>query len=239
MRRDSGFTGCSLTEVGSGYAPGRNVHLPFRFPTPFPGGLRPVVIGRNAAVHLPVTRGREPRRVTSSPPVPTVDAATQQRRRLALAATLAGLHVRTALVPPHATRRRQRLQVCGAARVLTALGVRVRVVPPAIPWPRTGGRLLLDRQTPGWLGDLALVTAVPRTTVGWAAVCRRVLPGVAAEPTGGHPDSAICPVSLTYRTDAGPLGRAPRDVQEIVALRGLVVEVHLLQAVDASPVMAA
>lgn len=172
--------------------------------------------------------------MTSSPPVPTVDPAAQQRRRLRLVATLAGLHVRTALVPPHATRRRQRLQVCGAARVLTALGVRVRVLPPATPWPRTGGRLLLDRDSPGWLGDLALVTAVPRTTAGWATVCRRVLPGAPAAPAGPASDSAICPVALTYRTDAGPLGRAPRDLQEIVALRGLVVEVHLLPAVDAS-----
>jgi hypothetical protein len=180
--------------------------------------------------------------VTTSPPVPavdpavapTVDPAVQQRRRLQLAATLAGLHVRTALVPPHATRRRQRLQVCGAARVLTALGVRVRVVPPTTPWPRTGGRLLLDRDAPGWLGDLALVTAVPRTTGGWAAVCRRVLPGAAVEPAGPHADSVICPVAVTYRTDAGPLDRAPRDVSEIVALRGLVVEVRLLSAVDAS-----
>lgn len=168
----------------------------------------------------------------TSPPVPTVDAATQQRRRLQLAATLAGLHVRTALVPPHATRRRQRLQVCGAARVLTALGVRVQVVPPAVPWPRTGGRLLLDGD-PGWLGDLALVTAVPRTTAGWAAVCRRVLPGAPTGPAGGA-GSAICPVTLAYRTDAGPLGRAPRDVPEIVALRGLVVEVRLLPAAGAS-----
>jgi hypothetical protein len=172
--------------------------------------------------------------VTSSPPGPAVDPATQQRRRLQLAAALAGLHVRSALVPPQATRRRQRLQVCGAARVLTALGVRVQVVPPAVPWPRTGGRLLLDHDAPGWLGDLALVTAVPRTTVGWADVCRRVLPGAPVEPAGTTPDSAICPVTLGYRTDAGPLGRAPRGVAEIVALRGLVVEVRLLPAVDAS-----
>ena len=91
------------------------------------------------------------------------DRSTQRLRRLRVARTLAGVSVRAALVPLPSDRRRRRLQVCRAADVLTALGVRVRVVGPAVPWPRTG-RVAVSDHT-GLLGDLALATVVRGTPV--------------------------------------------------------------------------
>jgi hypothetical protein len=164
----------------------------------------------------------------------SVDPATQQRRRLRLAATLASLHVRMALVPEAAVRRRQRIQVCGAARILIALGVRVRVVVPRTPWPTARpGRLVVSDDV-GWIGGLALVTSVPRTTIGWRAICARVLPGPTTQTGPRDPEDVLCPVDLRYRTDAGPLDRAPATLAEVVEARGLVIEVHLLPAIDAS-----
>jgi hypothetical protein len=162
-----------------------------------------------------------------------VDPATQHRRRLRLAAALAVLHVRTALIPESAVRRRQRLQVCGAARILTALGARVQVVGPPTPWPTRRPTRLLVADDIGWLGGLALVTSVPRSTGGWRAVCAQVLPGASAEDRG-ELVGVGCPVEIRYRTDAGPLGQAPATLAEIVAARGLVVEVHLLTPLDAA-----
>jgi hypothetical protein len=161
-----------------------------------------------------------------------VDGPTQQRRRLRLAATLAGLHVRTALVPEIAVRRRQRILVCGAARILTALGVRVRVVGPPTPWPTRRPTQLLVGDDLGWLGGLAVVTGVPRTTGGWRAVCAQVLPGTPVAENRGELVGVRCPAVVRYRTDAGPLDRAPATLAEIVAARGLVVEVHLLAPLD-------
>jgi hypothetical protein len=37
-------------------------------------------------------------------------------------------------------------------------------------------------------------------------------------------------VTVTYRTDDGPLAFPPRTVDEVVGIRGLVVEVRLLAA---------
>jgi hypothetical protein len=73
---------------------------------------------------------------------------------------------------------------------------------------------------------------VPRTTEGWRTACSRALPGAgqAAEPS--RADAVACPVAFRYRTDGGLLDRAPRTVAEIVAARGLVVEVHLLPALE-------
>lgn len=48
-----------------------------------------------------------------------------------------------------------RAAVCGAADVLTALGVRVEVLDPAVPWPRTGRGHLVVSNHASWLGELA------------------------------------------------------------------------------------
>lgn len=165
-------------------------------------------------------------------PHPTVDPTTRRRRRLRLAAALAGLHARTVLVPETSIRRRQRVQVCGAARILTALGVRVRVVGPRTAWPRHRPCRLVVADDAGWLATMALITTVPRTTEGWEAACRRALPGVRPAADRGTADAVACPVAFRYRADGGLLDRAPRTLAEIVATRGLVVEVHLLPALD-------
>jgi hypothetical protein len=155
----------------------------------------------------------------------TADARTQQLRRLRLARTRAGVSVRRALAPSGATRRRQRVEVCGAANMLTALGVRVQVVGAAVPWPRAE-RVVVSDHT-GWLGDLALSIAVPRTPV----ITGRALPAGAV----------VCPVVLRYRTAAGYLGKdeVPRTFAEVAAARDLVVEVHRLPALSPDLVAAA
>ena len=77
------------------------------------------------------------------------------------AATLTGARMRASLLPGGSVRRRQALQVCSAARLLTALGIRVDVVQPGSPWPRHRTHLLRITNEAGILGDLALLTAVP------------------------------------------------------------------------------
>ena len=67
------------------------------------------------------------------------------------------------LRPPVGSSRRR--SVCGAARVLTGLGVRVRVHVPATAWPRTGTGLLLVSNTATALDPLALLTVVPGAAV--------------------------------------------------------------------------
>jgi hypothetical protein len=174
---------------------------------------------------LPIPRPRTPgpRRV---------DAATQQRRRLHWAATLAGVRARTALIPAGSVKRRQSLQVCGAAQLLTALGVRVVVVQPQVPWPRNRPHRMVASNDAGLLGDLALLTAVPRTTHGWAAVADRVLP-VRTPLRAAVPDAADavpCPVTVAFRTADGPPATPPRTLDDVAAIHGLVVEVRLLAA---------
>jgi hypothetical protein len=111
-------------------------------------------------------------------------------------------------------RTRQRSRVCRAARILTALGVRVRVVQPPVPWPRTDRFMVPDAV--GWLADLTLVTAVPGTPL-------------AATSPGAVP----CPVEIRYRTPDGYLtgDDVPRTLAEVLAARDLVVEVRLQSAV--------
>ncbi|RBY84462.1 hypothetical protein [Blastococcus sp. TF02A-30] len=158
-----------------------------------------------------------------------LDPAPRTGRLLRAAGVVAVAAVRGLLLPRSAVRTRRRLQVCTAARVLSALGARVRVVQPAVPWPRTGGRLLTAHDA-GWLGDLAVLTAVPRSTGGWAAVADRSLPfrGGGARDDDGD---LLCSVTVTCRTADGPLARLPRRLGSIAALRDLVVEVWLLAPV--------
>jgi hypothetical protein len=139
------------------------------------------------------------------------------------------------LTPAGSVRRRQALQVCSAARLLTALGARVDVVQPATPWPRHQMHRLRTSNDAGPFGDLALLTAVPRTTPGWAAVADRVLPAGSTLRTA-EPDAreaVVCRVTIGYRTAAGPLNAPPRTPSEVAAVRGLVIEVRLLPAVGA------
>jgi hypothetical protein len=157
-------------------------------------------------------------------PLPLAAAAapaTQRRRRLRLACTLAGVSVRSAFIPRRATRSRQRLAVCRSADILTALDVRVRVVGAAVRWPRRG-RVVVSDHT-GWLGDLALSTALPG------------LPVIGRDPALALPAGAVaCPVVVRYRTADGYLDQheVPRTVTQIVAARELVVEVHRLPALQ-------
>ena len=149
--------------------------------------------------------------------LPSVPTAIRRRRRLALARTVLGHSVRAHLLPA-GERRRQRLQVRGAADTLTALGVRVRVIPPPVPWPRAGRFVISDHV--GRLGDLAVSTAF-RGSIDDGTV--------------------ICPVAVRYRVEgrAGylPPHEVPRRTAAIAATSGLIVEVLCLPAVrDPLPV---
>jgi hypothetical protein len=143
-------------------------------------------------------------------PAPQVPLAIRRRRRLLLARTLVGHSVRSRLLPA-GERRRLRLRVCGAADTLTALGVRVQVFQPSTPWPRTGRYVISDAV--GRLGDLAVATAIRGAT---------------------DDGDVVCPVTVRYRVEGRPGHLSPTEVPErtaaIIALRGLVVEVHCLPA---------
>jgi hypothetical protein len=186
-----------------------------------------------ASLHVPVIP--RPRRVVRTPAAVQADPATRHRRRLQYAAALAGARMRASLLPGASVRRRQAFQICSAARLLTALGIRVDVVQPGIPWPRHRTHRLDVTNDAGLLGDLALLTAVPRTAAGWAVVADRVLPARATLRTAAESDpgdAVVCPVTITYRTAAGPLSRPPRTQAEVIAVAGLVIEVRLLPAAD-------
>lgn len=182
-----------------------------------------------AAPPRPAVLRRPPTHRTAGPPThPAVSPPTHPRGRLRYGAALARLRARAAVSP---TRSVPRLQVCGAANLLTALGVRVDVVQPATPWPRDRAhRLLVDNQA-GPLGDLALLVGVPRTAEGWTDVADRTLPlRQSKAPARRTGDAVVCPVVLTCRyADGTPFGGSPiRD--DVGAQRGLVVEVRLLPA---------
>src|SRR4051794_40375013 len=70
------------------------------------------------------------------------------------------------LRPPVGSSRRR--SVCGAARVLTGLGVRVEVHAPATAWPRTDAGLLLVSNRATALDPLALLTVVPGAALAGA-----------------------------------------------------------------------
>jgi 1-acyl-sn-glycerol-3-phosphate acyltransferase len=102
--------------------------------------------------------------------VPVVDGITRRRRYRRVAAAVLAAGLRTA-VP------RRRALVCSAAGVLTALGVRVEVVAPAVAWPRPGtGRLVVSNHV-SWIDDLALLTVVPGAPVAKAEVASWPLVG--------------------------------------------------------------
>lgn len=165
------------------------------------------------------------------------EAARQRRFRAAAALTAA--RIRLAVVPEQTVRRRQIVQVCSAARILTALGVRVQVVQPERPWPRDRTLRLAAPAGGGRLADLAVLTAVPRTTPGWSAVADRVFgfrPRTAGPPEPVAGDPLRCAVAVRFRTDAGDLAGPPPTPAGVVAVRGLVVEVRLLPAEEQSPV---
>lgn len=122
---------------------------------------------------------------------------------LRVGATLAAGRLR----PPVGSSRRR--TVCGAARVLTGLGVRVEVRAPATAWPRTGTGLLLVSNTATALDPLALLTVVPGAAV--AGVPDRVagvpVPTVPADPArvAAHLRRGT---SVSVRPEAG-LGGGP------------------------------
>lgn len=177
---------------------------------------------------LPIPQPRTP--PTRVPP------STQQQRRLRYQATLAGLRARAAMMPAQSVQRRRAHQICGAANLLTALGIRVDVVQPEIPWPRERPHRLSVDNAAGMLGDLALLVGVPRTAGGWADVADRVLPvrASARSALGDVTAAVVCPVRVGYRSAAGPLLVPPRTVSEVIGLRDLVIEVRLLPALERS-----
>ncbi len=171
--------------------------------------------------------------MTAAPPRPAVspplaaDRATPstQQRRLRYGAVLAGLRARAAVSRAGSI---PRLQLRGAADLLTALGVRVDVVQPASPWPRDRAHRLVVEDGAGLLGDLALLVGVPRSTQGWADVADRVLPVRPSRQVARSADCAVhCAATLTYRSADGPLPKTPRTLDDAVSLRGLVIEVRL------------
>jgi hypothetical protein len=99
--------------------------------------------------------------------------------------------------------------------------VRVRVVAPPTPWPRSGQVVVSDHS--GRLGDLALATVVRGIPVVGVDAPSRAVPAGAV----------VCPVAIRYLTDDGehlPKEQVPRTLGEAAALRGLVIEVQLLPA---------
>lgn len=183
----------------------------------------------------------------------TVDAAVRCRRWLRLAGALAGTAARSVRAPLCSARSRRRLLVCCAARVLTALGVRVEVRAAPVAWPRTGpGHLVVVADRVGWLEGLALLTAVPGLPVttpavaGWPVLRRLVrrsgvvvldAAGRAGLPAAaGDPAAPICPVEVHCglgEPGAGPL--TWRGLAAVVGAREVVVTVRLLPALDRAP----
>ncbi|HYO36044.1 MAG TPA: hypothetical protein VER97_08215, partial [Geodermatophilus sp.] len=86
----------------------------------------------------------------------------------ALTPVLARTAVRAATATWGGDRRRRRLLVCTAAELLTARGLRVRVLSSPTAWPR-GPRLVVANAS-CWTDVLALTTVVPGTPVVDAAL---------------------------------------------------------------------
>ncbi len=137
--------------------------------------------------------------------VPTAPAGLRRRRALALSGALARATAR----PPAGDGRRH--GVCTAARLLTSVGVRVRVLTPAVPWPR-GARLVVANRV-SWVDDLALRTAVAalpaEDDAGWPGLSTVRTDRVTAELITGRSvlvrpeDHATCGTGLgRFQPDA-------------------------------------
>ena len=189
----------------------------------------------------------------TSPPTPPA-------ARTALTPVLARTAVRAATAAWGSDRRRQRLRVRTSAEVLTALGLRVRVVSPPVAWPR-GPRFVVANAA-GWTDVLALATVVPGVPVVDAALAGTPLlrtlarrggvlvddrgSGVRAEVTallrGGltvtaHPGGTAAGGGAPgrFRSDAFVPAVEVQAAVCPVAVRqvdGVVVEVHLLSALE-------
>ncbi len=191
--------------------------------------------------------------MTAAPLRPPVPAGTRARRWLRLAGSVAGTAARSTRAPLSSARSCRRLAVCGAARALTALGVRVRVLPAPVAWPRTGpGSVVVVADRPGWLAALALLTAVPGMPVttlevaGWPVLGRLVRrSGVVVLDAGGRatlaaavddPAAPTCPIEVhgTPAPAAGPL--TLRRLAAVVGARDVVLTVRQLSPLaPASP----
>jgi len=119
---------------------------------------------------------------------PAVDVATRRRRWLRLTAALAGTGTAALRAPMSSARGRRRLLVCAAARVLTAVGVRVEVHSSPTAWPRAGagrapGQLVVSNHV-SWVDDLALLTVVPGRPVAGREVVDRPVVGSLARRAG-------------------------------------------------------
>lgn len=131
--------------------------------------------------------------------VPTAAPAVRVGRTLALTGALARATAR----PPAGNGRRH--GVCTAARLLTATGVRVRVLPAVTPWPR-GARLVVANRV-SWVDDLALRTAVAGLPVeddaGWPGLATVRADRVAAELTAGRSVLVRPEATATCGTELG------------------------------------
>ncbi|MGY1840356.1 MULTISPECIES: lysophospholipid acyltransferase family protein [unclassified Modestobacter] len=114
------------------------------------------------SIWLPVSTCTAGCATTTAAPVP---AAVRRRRWLRLSGALAGAGAASLRAPVASARGRRRILVCAAARVLTAVGVRVEVHASPVGWPRTGpghgpGHLVVSNHV-SWVDDLAMLTVVP------------------------------------------------------------------------------
>ncbi len=166
------------------------------------------------------------------------------RRWVRTAAVLAGAGLR-----PGASRRGA---VCGAARLLTALGVRVRVHAPLVAWPRVRAGapgVLVVADSAADLAHLALVTAVPGV-VAVDPACRGRFAGALRLPTVPTTADAIAAAlraGTTVTVRPGPTGSlspagfaaaaavgapvCPVAVRSRPGAGATVIELHLLPEV--------
>jgi 1-acyl-sn-glycerol-3-phosphate acyltransferase len=115
---------------------------------------------------------------------PSVRKVTQWRRGAALIRTVLGAWFRLLLVSTPGSHAPHRKIVCSAARILTALGVRVEVTPSTLAWPRAdGGRLVVANHI-SWIDDLALLSVVPGVPIAKAQISAWPLIGALARRIG-------------------------------------------------------
>ena len=153
-------------------------------------------------------------------PVPQVEPALRRHRWGRLAAALGAAGLASARAPLTGSRGRRRLVVCAAARVLTAVGVRVEVHSSPSAWPRIGaghggGHLVVSNHV-SWVDDLALLTVVPGLPVAKREVAQWPLVGRLARRSGA------------VLLDRGRIRSLPGTVAEVAGLlrAGTSVTVH-------------